>query len=277
MARPKKDKSEESKKEPKKSTATKVKKPRLYRTKFPAPLTDDGRFYGERTEDYVNPIFRNCIPEAEPKKSTKNKKKYVYHTDGSTRTLLPLALQEDDEVILGGTAQRISGLSQARFNALVAAYRLGLPKSTACSFAGISPNTLSTWMRKANDGVYPYTALHAALSQAEAELEAELLGSIVTAGTKRLRYIETVTEETVDSNGKTVAKTKEVEKVIHPNWNAAAWALERRNPAYRLNAVDQGDSSTNTGEEDLLMMDGTTKGEAQEIVKDEPEDTPQTD
>lgn len=225
-------------------------------------VTKDGRVLGTPMEEYVPEKFRNCVPEQTPYDKFQYKKQSARNVNRIARTLMPLSLQPDDDIDFAGRAARIRGMSQARFNTLVAAFRVGMNSFTACKMAGISTSTLQNWKSKAANGVWPYTALMAAIDEADAEYEYMLLEQLYTAATKMGTYTEE-TEETFDGeDGEIVTKKKKNRKKILPKWAAAAWLLERKNPAYRLDNQEQQQDEHNTGQQDLLMMDATSTGQA---------------
>lgn len=248
----------------------------MIRTKPAPPLpehlkaknqTKDGRLLGKPFANMIPKKFQNVIPEApsysDPSYSKKDRASRQAHA--ISRTLAPLAMQPDDDIAFNGKKYRIRGINQAKFNILVSCYQSGMTKTRACQLAGISIFTFNDWLKKGEDGMYPYVYITLAIREAEAALEKQLLDAIIAGGTMKEQYEESVEEYSMDAEGKTTEKAKISKKVKHPQWQSAAWLLERRNPAYRLDQVEQPATTTNTGDEDLLMMDGTSLGLVQEF------------
>lgn len=243
-------------------------------------VTKDGRVLGKEIVEYVPEHLRNVVPEYDPNASTEERhrvaeRRRAYHAPKSiSRTRLPVGeeLQEADEPIKWEDKQaksyKITGLTQARCNTLVAAIRVGMKLSTACELAGIPISTYHTWRKRAEEGKYPYTVFIAALQEARLSVEKELLESLLKAATQKDSYVETIQYETVDENGQVVGYSKRTkqEKVIPPQWKASAWLLERLNSDFCLSKKqEEKEDKGNTPEQDLLMMDGTSTGEAQDV------------
>lgn len=243
-------------------------------------VTKDGRVLGKEIIEYVPEHLRNVISDYDPNATTNREhkvmqKRKVYHAPKSiSRTILPTGeeLKEVEEPIQLGDKQaktyKITGLTQARCNTLIAAIRVGMKLSTACELAGIPVNTYHGWRKRAEEGKYPYTAFIAALQEARLSVERELLESLLRAATQRDSYVETTEYETVDENGQVVGYSKRTkqERVIPPQWKASAWLLERLNSDFCLSKKqEEKEDKGNTPEQDLLMMDGTSTGEAQDV------------
>lgn len=241
----------------------------MKRTKAPSLVTEDGRQLGIPVKNLVPKEYQDVIPNpaswTNPNEGPKRIDKWRNAAHKISRTLMPLAMEPDGPVDVGLPKKvRLNGLSQNRFNVLIAAMRSGMAKSSACKLAGISTTTLNKWEKLGSQGQEPYVAVYAFLEQVKAEFEKKLLDSIITAGTTRTDYVESVTERTVTDTGGEIEKTRIVEKVSLPKWAAAAWLLERRNPEYRLENKDEEKPEQNTAEEDLLLMDGTSLGLVEE-------------
>lgn len=253
-------------------------------TKKIVKVTKDGRVLGKEIIEYVPEHLRNIIPDYDPNASTGKEHKVqerrkIYHAPKSiSRTRLPEGeeLKEVEEPIQLGDKQaktyKITGLTQARCNTLVAAIRVGMKLSTACELAGIPVNTYHGWRKRAEEGKYPYTAFIAALQEARLSVEKELLESLLKAATQRDSYTETTEYETIDEHGQVVGYSKRTkqEKVIPPQWKASAWLLERLNSDFCLSKKqDEKEEQGNTPDQDLLMMDGTSTGEARSVTQDQ--------
>lgn len=243
-------------------------------------VTKDGRVLGKEIIEYVPEHLRDVIADYDPNANTNKEhkvmeKRRIYHAPKSiSRTRLPTGeeLQEVEEPIQLEDKQaktyKIAGLTQARCNTLVAAIRVGMKLSTACELAGIPQNTYHNWRKRAEEGKYPYTVFIAALQEARLSVEKELLESLLKAATQKDSYVETIQYETVDENGQVVGYSKRTkqEKVIPPQWKASAWLLERLNSDFCLSKKqEEKEDKGNTPEQDLLMMDGTSTGEAQDV------------
>lgn len=224
--------------------------------------TDDGRVLGVPTVNYIPEQFQDVIPKGQGKTKKHVKSEWHAHQiNQMTRTLMPLSITEDGEVETHGKKFRLNGINQAKFNAIFAGIRTGLSMTAACSLAGIHYTTLKAWLQRGERGESPYSVVCAILKDAEAECERMLLEAIIIAGTKKDTYQETTKETNVDEHGLVSTKSKTVTKVMHPRWQAAAWALERTRPAYRLTTeITPDNSNDNTGDDDILAMDMVTVG-----------------
>lgn len=115
---------------------------------------------------------------------------------------------------------------------IVAAIRAGNYMETAASFAGINKDTLFAWLKRGKrDKSGPYRDFSDAVSRALAEAETSALASIEQAASGGTVVAKTtVITETVTKSGTTTHKTVTTETYQPPQWQAAAWRLERRFP-----------------------------------------------
>lgn len=209
----------------------------------------DGRILGKKMEDAVPEQYRNIIPK--PKKRPSNgpseaHKRTTQAINALCRTRMPLAMTRDGQIEIDNTRIRLKGLNQAKFNALICGIRSGMTIRDASRLCGIHEQTIQTWKRWGQLGKFPYDLILATLQQAEAELERDLMEAIRQAGTVRLTYEEETKEETTNEHGETTVKVRTAKKVRFPQWNAAAWILERTRPeTYRsdreIAGVDEPD------------------------------------
>lgn len=111
------------------------------------------------------------------------------------------------------TRGRPTKFTPERTERLIEAIRAGNYRITACQYAGISKHTLRNWIAIAQgpDAPPEYLDFLAALEKAEAEAEAYDLALIRNA-----------------ARGEKDPATGEY--TVKPQWQAAAWRLERKNP-----------------------------------------------
>lgn len=199
----------------------------MRRTKAPDTLPD-GRVLGAKTADLVPKDMRDQVPESKTRYGrARGAKKSISQM---CRTRMPLSMTEDGEITTHRGKIFLRGMNQGKFNALLAALKSGMTRKQAIRFIGIHPDTLRNWLNYADEGRWPYTLIIAGMEEAEAELEIELLEAIRQAGTERIKYKEQVVETIVNEHGETTTKSKVMTKVKWPQWNAAAWILERTRP-----------------------------------------------
>lgn len=99
-----------------------------------------------------------------------------------------------------------------RTDKLIQAIKAGHWRNVACKYAGIAPQTLRNWIAIAQgpDAPDEYVEFLAALEKAEADAEVFDLALIRKAATGE--------------------KDEDGEYTVKPQWQAAAWRLERKNP-----------------------------------------------
>ena len=118
---------------------------------------------------------------------------------------------------------------------------LGLSNRDAAVLAGISEWSFYDWLRRGDvelDRVAassrrkvrvreePFTLFSQAVKKAKSVRKQVLIGRIQKAAQGGAEYVET---KTVHRDGKPVEETI-ITKVLHPEWTAAAWLLERMHP-----------------------------------------------
>lgn len=124
---------------------------------------------------------------------------------------------------------RPSGLTAGVQAAIVAAVRSGMPISRAGLAMGIEETTVNEWMQR-GEGRHPrrpstpeYAAFASEVRKAEADNEAEKLAVITKAGQGGI----VLSKRTITfRDGRVV----EEETLSKPEWQAAAWYLERTKP-----------------------------------------------
>lgn len=114
-----------------------------------------------------------------------------------------------------------------RCKALVQIVRMGMSLSQACQMTDITLQTLWNWRKRAEqEGQGPYYELFEEMKRAEAEGLAASLQQIIKAAQGGQVTTETRVVEDSKGNRTTTTTTKE-----HlPEWTAAAWLTERRDP-----------------------------------------------
>lgn len=115
---------------------------------------------------------------------------------------------------------------------IVTAIRAGNYIETAAAAAGISKETLYDWLRqgaKAKEGKFKDFSDSVQKAMADSEMrEVSVLDHAMGGGaTISKRVTETVTEK---KGGDTITKTVTEETIQPPQWQPAAWRLERKHP-----------------------------------------------
>jgi hypothetical protein len=115
---------------------------------------------------------------------------------------------------------------------IIAAVSQGNTLSASALMSNISDQTLRNWLKSGEQeehGEYAEFAL--AIKQAQAKAEMASVEGIRAAaqGGAVVEQTTTVTEHTT-KNGTKVTTTRTVERFAQPQWQAAAFMLERRNP-----------------------------------------------
>ena len=254
----------------------------MTRTKYPTH-TADGRKLGKPFKDMVPEHMRNVIPESNyiangrKQRTKEEKQKGMAHC--MTRKLapaggipIPMAMQEDDDIKGPNESNfRLKGLNQARFNALIGALRRGATVSMACQLAGIQQCTYNEWIRKGQEGRFPYTFVAQSIKEAIAELQTVLVDRIIAAGLQHETYEEVTRERVVDpeTHESKLVVTKTVTKLIPRKWQANAWYMERANPDFRLNRQPEVAETGNTPEEDLYIMHALSTGQVTKVPKED--------
>ena len=113
--------------------------------------------------------------------------------------------------------------------------KTGVPFAAAARLAGVSEGTANEWLYRGKGKdkkrrITPqYAAFAVAIDKAHAVDEAEKVGAIDKAAKGGELVTEKVTIKTVTkSNGETMETKVEEKRMTVPNWQAAAWHLERR-------------------------------------------------
>lgn len=162
------------------------------------------------------------------------------------------------------TRGRPTKFTPDRTERLIEAIRAGNYRITACQYAGISKHTLRNWIAIAQgpDAPPEYLDFLDALEKAEAEAEAYDLALIRNAARGEK-----------DANGEYTTK---------PQWQAAAWRLERKNPErwgrrdatkIELTGADGGpvDMNVTLGVDDTAIMGLALSLVARQRELEEPE------
>lgn len=123
---------------------------------------------------------------------------------------------------IGGRPEEIS---DELIQKLVDALTLFAPVDTACAFAGISKDTFYRWLKKGarqkrKGESTKYTRFSDRVQNAMASAELGCLSVIVEAARGKGAVVQK------DANGKPIV----VQPAQAPQWQAAAWMAERRNP-----------------------------------------------
>ncbi len=213
----------------------------MKRTKLP-DILPDGRVLGAKTEDSVPEHLRHVIPKNKtPDELRPKTHRHIHAINMACRTRMPLAATPDGDISFESKKLRLKGLNQAKFNALIAGLKSGMRIGEAAKLVGISQSTIQNWTRRGNAGEKNYVLITQALREAEAEAEKELLEAIRQAGTVRLEYEESIEERVVDEHGNESRKTIVKTKTKFPQFQAAAWILERTRPeVYRSDREIEG-------------------------------------
>lgn len=125
---------------------------------------------------------------------------------------------------------------------ILSAIRAGTYIETAAAFAGISKDTLYRWMKRGrrekrrleknsrarvSAAEAPYVIFVEGVTKAFADAEVRDVGIIAQAARGGQKYVE---EKVItDAQGRVVSK-QTTTKAIPPQWQAAAWRLERKYP-----------------------------------------------
>ncbi len=253
-----------------------TKKPATKKTTPKKPsTTKDGRVLGTKTVDLVPKNVQNIIHK-ESKDTQKRspretqKRAQTRHLVDMTRNRMPLAFTEDGEVEYKQKKFVLRGLNQAKFNAVYAGLSIGMTKQRACDLAGIHASTLNTWIAKGKEGYEsgdksnPYAVIYVAIKEAEATLERELMEAVQRAAKDSILYKEVVDEKKEDRFGKSKS-TKTATRVRTPQWQAAAWLLERKFADWRMptiapNKEQDGQQQLQEQDDDILTMNAVTLG-----------------
>ena len=107
-----------------------------------------------------------------------------------------------------------------RVDRLLTAIRAGNTRRAASAYAGIDQDTLLNWIHR-------HSEFSEQMQKAEADAEIMMAGVIRKAAVGGEVVKETVVT-TRSADGTTTTETKR--EVARPEWTAAAWFLERRNP-----------------------------------------------
>lgn len=133
-------------------------------------------------------------------------------------------------------------LSTDVFNAIIASLRAGNYIETAAAYAGISKNTLFEWLKRgrrekrrlakdkrlrprSSEGQFVIFVDGVSRALAESEVRDTTMIAKAAAGGQAFTEIK----EIKDANGNVVS-TQITTKTLAPQWQAAAWRLERRYP-----------------------------------------------
>ena len=162
------------------------------------------------------------------------------------------------------TRGRPTKFTPERTERLLEAIRAGNYRITACQYAGIAKQTLRNWIAIAQgpDAPPEYIDFLAALEKAEADAEAYDLALIRNA-----------------ARGE---KDETGEYTVKPQWQAAAWRLERKNPErwgrrdatkIELTGADGGpvDMNVTLGVDDTAIMGLALSLAARQRELDDPE------
>lgn len=138
---------------------------------------------------------------------------------------------------------RRTKLTEETQRRLLDRFSTGVSVEVACANAGISPATHYNWMKQARDELarvadnprasvrkqyQPQVEYLEAVEKALTDAYVRNLG-IVQAAAQGGRVTKSVTHETVDADGNVTGRRTEEHRSA-PQWQAAAWFLERRFP-----------------------------------------------
>lgn len=141
----------------------------------------------------------------------------------------PLPIRFPDEIPTekqqekSGKRGKISYFTKKRCERIIEIIGQGNPHSYAAYETGISPKTLSLWLRHGREGVKGYTTFLRRVKEAEAKSRTNLVKIINTCATGGIVKKETLIEK---PDGTTVQTTE----LTTPDWRAALAILERRDP-----------------------------------------------
>ena len=221
--------------------------------------TQNGRAKGRPVKDYVPEKLQKVIPEVKGLTDTKPTKqdRRITKLNNIARTLTPVSLSPDGNVNYSGHKFRLNGLNQAKFDYIIAGIRCGRKLVDILDSVGIDRSTYLLWRQKGENGISPYFHIIAAIKETEAEYETNLLAAITEGGTKAVEYVESVEEIVRDRDGKVVShKIKSQKKIKFPQWQAAAWLQERRNPNWQIKEEFGAGADEQAGLDDVAAMDG---------------------
>jgi hypothetical protein len=123
-----------------------------------------------------------------------------------------------------GIRRRNSKFSNRRTKILLKSLELGITQKRSCALAGIGTTTFDRWMEQGKDKSRPvFVAFRKRVKKLHAKQEQEALEAIKLAFKGGNKVNET--KVTIKPKGTEIVK---VTKEMGPQWQSAAWFLERR-------------------------------------------------